>query len=155
MLQACSPSFLFCVPLDFLPNLQSQVGQLGQTDIVAGVQRTEDVFNGRLYSLHQLFPSAVKQPPTECKVSPIRFKVIAQGLCHVVIMVFQADGRVCMRSSKRDNAGKVVPPAEEVELDAGEDGEQRERVDKGKRPCDSCVALEMELPIALQIKTYM
>lgn len=66
----------------------------------------------------------MQQPPTESQIAPIGFKVIAQCLCQIIIVVFQADRRICRRSSKGDNAGEVVSAAKEVELDAGEDGEQ-------------------------------
>lgn len=52
-------------------------------------------------------------------------------------MVLQADSRVRRRGSKRDHTGKVVPTAEEVELDAGEDGKEGEGVDEREGPCNS------------------
>lgn len=85
----------------------------------------------------------MQQPPTESQISPVCLKVIAQGLCQVVIVVFQADRRVCRRRGKGDDAGEVVSAAKEVELDAGEYGEQGESVDEGERPRNSWTSLEM------------
>lgn len=51
-------------------------------------------------------------------------------------MILQADRRVGRGRCQRDHAGEVVAAAKEVELDAGEDGEQREGVDEGERSCN-------------------
>lgn len=79
----------------------------------------------------------MQQPPTESKISPVGLEIITQCLCQIIIVVFQANRRICRRSSEGDNTGKVVPAAKKVELDAGENGEQRESVDEGKRPRNS------------------
>ena len=74
----------------------------------------------------------MQQPPAESQVSPVCLKVIAEGLSQLVIVILQADRRVGRGSGQRDDTGKVVAAAEEIELDAGEDGEQGKGIDEGE-----------------------
>lgn len=132
-----SPSLFLRISFHLLPDLQSQVRQCRQADVLARVQRTESLLHCWLDSRHQLLPSPMQQPPTKSKIAPIGLKVIAQCLCQIIIVVFQADSRVRRRSGKGNHAREVVPAAKKVELNAGEDGEQRESVDEGERPRNS------------------
>ena len=135
---------LLGLALDPFSDFQRQLGQFRQRDILPGVERAEDLGHGRLYLRHEILPATVQEPPAERQISPIGLKVIAQRLREViVVMVLQADRRGIGRGrGQRDDAGQVVPTAEEVELDSGEDGQQREGVDesKGARNCCSLSA---------------
>lgn len=75
----------------------------------------------------------MKQPPAEGEVASVGLKVIAESLGQFISMVLQADPRCIGRGCcEGDDAGKVVPTAEQVELDASEDGEQGEDVDQSE-----------------------
>jgi hypothetical protein len=51
-------------------------------------------------------------------------------------MILQTDRRIGWGISQRDDTGEVVAAAEEIELDAGENGEQRKGIDEGERACN-------------------
>lgn len=79
----------------------------------------------------------MQKPPTKRQVSSIRFKVVPKNMFESFV-VFQADRRCALRIGKRHDAGKIAKPTEEVELDARKEGQEGERVNESKRPCQSC-----------------
>jgi len=51
-------------------------------------------------------------------------------------VVLKADSRISRGSGKRYDTRQIVSATEQVELDTGEDGEQRESIDEGEGPGD-------------------
>jgi hypothetical protein len=78
----------------------------------------------------------VQQPPAQAQVPSIRLKVVAIRLLKVVVViVLEVDARAFaggLGRRERDDGGEVVAAAEQVQLDACEEGQEGEGVDEGK-----------------------
>lgn len=74
----------------------------------------------------------MQQPPAQTQIASICLKVVTVGLLEVVvIIVLEVDTgrRVCWRGGRQgDDGGEVVATAKEIELDAGQKGEQGDSV---------------------------
>lgn len=80
-----------------------------------------------------MLTAAVQEPPAECKVLAICFKVVSvEVLDVIVISVLQRNRgrlRVGLRVGQADHRGEVSASAKKVELDSSEDVEEGNRVE--------------------------
>lgn len=124
-------ALLFRRPLDALPNRQRELCEFLEAELVARCVGAEDLLHGFFHFGANVGPAAVQEPPAERQVFAVRLEVVAIVLLHVVVVaVFKADFAAFLRwGGEEDDAREVVPAAEEVELYAGEEGEEAEGVD--------------------------
>jgi hypothetical protein len=75
----------------------------------------------------------VQQPPAQAEVTAVCLKVVTVGGVGIVIVVLEGYAGAFGRwrgCCQRDDRGEVVAPPEQIELDAGEKGEEGERVEQ-------------------------
>ena len=103
----------------------------------------EDILDSCSDPVDQVYAASVQQPPAQAQVSPVRLEVIAVRVLEVVVVVvLQADlGALAggLRGSERDDRSEVVAAAQQVQLDAGEEGEEGEGVQKREGSCYRCL----------------
>ena len=92
MLHASIPPFLICTALNSLSNPQAKFRQLGQRDILAGIQRAKYLGHGHADLIHEFPPPTMQQPPAKREIATIGLKVIAESLGEIVIIVLETDG---------------------------------------------------------------
>lgn len=83
----------------------------------------------------------MEQPPAECQVFPVGLEIVTVDIIVVVVIVFKGDLRSLggsARRGERDDRGEVCASAEEIELDAGEEGKEGESVEEGECSGDGC-----------------
>jgi hypothetical protein len=136
-----APPLLFCDALDLLPHFQSEYGESLECNLLARVQGAKDFLDAP-HLLHQVQAALVQQPPTEAQISAIRLKVVPVSLLKVVVVVvLQINARAFVGGYGRGeghDGGEVVAAAQQIELDACEESEQAEGVEKRKGSCYRC-----------------
>lgn len=130
------PSLRLCGAFNALPDFQRELRQLLQRNLLARIQKTKHVRHCSADFFNQVDASLVQQPPAQTQIASVGLKVVAVGVLKVVVVVvFEADLGGVVGRGERHNRGKVVAAAQEVELDAGEEGEEGEGVDEGEGTC--------------------
>ena len=138
--RADTPSVLFGRALNPLAHIERQLRQPRKRHVVARIDAGEDVAHGSRDPVDELRAPAVEQPPAERQIAAVGLEVVAVRVLQaaVVLVVLELDaGRAWLRRRQRDHARQVGPPPEQVELDAGQEREEGERVEQreGARDC--------------------
>lgn len=83
----------------------------------------------------------MEQPPAKCQVFPVGFEIVTVDIVVIVVIVFEGDLRSLggsARRGERDDRREVGASAEEIELNAGEEGEEGEGIEEGECSGDGC-----------------
>jgi hypothetical protein len=90
----------------------------------------------------------MQEPPTKGQIAPVGLEVVTVRMLQIIVITILKIDRGLIRGvrSKRDNAGEVIPAAEEIQLNAGQKGKEGQRVNERKGSRDGFSPLVRQIP---------